>query len=63
MSTTPAEPNTRKTVLTSSGALAAFSYFGTGRVPSEKRIVDEETTRDNIWWGRINMPLPEDSFA
>lgn len=63
LNTTPSEPNTKKTLLTSSGALAAYSYYGTGRVPSEKRVVYEETTCDNIWWGKINFPLPESTFS
>ena len=62
MNTIPANPYTKRTVITSTGALAAFSHYGTGRVPSEKRVVYEGTTCDNIWWGKINFPLPEDSF-
>ena len=62
MNTVPANPHTRRSLLTSTGALAAFSHHGTGRVPKAKRIVDEETTRDKIWWGDINIPLKESSF-
>jgi len=62
LNSVPANPHTKRTVIASNGALTAFSHFGTGRVPSAKRIVDEETTRDQIWWGKINMPLSEDSF-
>ena len=62
LNSTPANPHTPKSVLTSTGALAAYSHYGTGRVPSEKRIVYEETTCDDIWWGKINFPLPESTF-
>jgi len=44
------------------GALMAFSAPKTGRSPNDKRIVEEETTKDDIWWGAINRPMPEASF-
>lgn len=34
----------------------------TGRSADDKFVVDEETTRDEIWWGPINRPFPEESF-
>jgi len=62
LSTDPANPHTMKTTVSSTGALVAFSHRGTGRIPSCKRIVDEDYSRDDIWWGKINMKLPEKSF-
>jgi len=50
------------TSITSSGALAAYSGEKTGRSPADKRITDEETTRDDIWWGPVNTKLSEHSF-
>ena len=62
LNTIPNNPNTMRTQLTSTGAIAAYSYYGTGRIPSAKRVVYEDTTCDNIWWGKINFPVPESSF-
>lgn len=49
----------RNTVIASSGALIAYSGEKTGRSPKDKRIVDEETSRDQIWWGPVNKPCSE----
>jgi phosphoenolpyruvate carboxykinase (ATP) len=48
--------------LANSGALIAYSAPKTGRSPKDKRIVEEETTTADIWWGDVNTPLPESSF-
>jgi len=45
-----------------SGALIACSSPKTGRSPKDKRVVEEETTKADIWWGSVNMPLPEATF-
>jgi len=47
----------------STGALIACSAPKTGRSPKDKRIVEEETTRADVWWGNINKPISEESFA
>ena len=49
--------------ITSSGAIATRSGEKTGRSPHDKRIVDREAIRDDVWWGDVNMPLPPASFA
>ncbi|CCK69756.1 phosphoenolpyruvate carboxykinase PCK1 KNAG_0C06640 [Huiozyma naganishii CBS 8797] len=49
----------RKTVIASSGALIAYSGEKTGRSPKDKRIVEEETSKDNVWWGPVNKPCSE----
>jgi len=48
--------------IASSGALIAYSGEKTGRSPKDKRVVEEETSKDNIWWGTVNIPIQEDSF-
>ncbi len=45
------------------GALIAMSGKKTGRSPKDKRVVDEDVTRDDIWWGNVNVKLSEDSFS
>ncbi|TGJ86619.1 hypothetical protein E0Z10_g2143 [Xylaria hypoxylon] len=46
--------------IASSGALTAYSGAKTGRSPSDKRIVKEPSTEDNIWWGPVNKPMAPD---
>jgi hypothetical protein len=48
------------TAITSSGALSAYSGAKTGRSPSDKRIVKEESSQDQVWWGPVNKPMSPD---
>ena len=48
--------------LTSTGALAVRSGAKTGRSPKDKRIVEESTSVDNVWWGPVNIKMEEKSF-
>ncbi|KAI1748554.1 phosphoenolpyruvate carboxykinase [Xylaria castorea] len=41
----------------SSGALTAYSGAKTGRSPSDKRIVKEPSSENDIWWGPVNKPM------
>ncbi len=50
-------------VITASGAIATRSGAKTGRSPKDKRIVEAPKSRENVWWGSVNLPLSEDSFA
>jgi phosphoenolpyruvate carboxykinase (ATP) len=36
-----------------------FSGKKTGRSPRDRRIVCEETSRDDIWWGSVNIKMDE----
>lgn len=38
--------------ITSTGALATLSGAKTGRSPRDKRVVRDETTEDDLWWGK-----------
>lgn len=38
--------------ITSTGALATLSGAKTGRSPRDKRVVKDETTEDDLWWGK-----------
>lgn len=46
--------------ITSSGALSAYSGAKTGRSPSDKRIVKEESSDKDVWWGPVNKPMTTD---
>ncbi len=47
--------------ISSTGALIALSGEKTGRSPKDKRVVEHPESKDNIWWGEINIPFPESS--
>ncbi|MBS9778149.1 MAG: phosphoenolpyruvate carboxykinase (ATP) [Gammaproteobacteria bacterium] len=47
--------------ISSTGALIAFSGEKTGRSPKDKRIVEHNDSKDNVWWGDINIPFPQSS--
>ena len=49
--------------IASTGALIACSAPKCGRSPKDKRVVKEETSQADIWWGNINIPISEESFA
>jgi len=43
-------------------ALAVRSGPKTGRSPKDKRVVEQTDSRDDIWWGNINIPFSGESF-
>ncbi len=49
-------------VIAASGALATRSGDKTGRSPKDKRIVEAPDSCGDIWWGNVNIRLPEKSF-
>ena len=50
-------------VITDSGGIATSSGEKTGRSPKDKRVVDQASVHDDVWWGNVNIPLGEDSFG
>jgi phosphoenolpyruvate carboxykinase (ATP) len=44
------------------GAFVARTGAFTGRTPKDKYIVEEASSRADIWWGDINKPVTEDKF-
>ncbi len=54
--------NEKGSAITNTGAMVAMSGEKTGRSPNDKRIVDEATSRDDIWWGDVNIKQDEHTF-
>jgi phosphoenolpyruvate carboxykinase (ATP) len=46
----------------SSGALAINTGEFTGRSPKDRFIVKDDITKDEIWWGDINIPFESEKF-
>lgn len=42
--------------------MSVSSGFRTGRSPSDKRIVKDDITKDEVWWGEINIPQAPEGF-
>lgn len=52
------------TAITSTGALTAYSGAKTGRSPLDKRIVQEASSENDVWWGPVNKAMtPEVSLS
>ena len=56
------DPLVHETQITDTGALSVSSGFRTGRSPSDKRIVKDDITKDEVWWGEINIPQAPEGF-
>jgi phosphoenolpyruvate carboxykinase (ATP) len=54
--------NEKGTAISASGALVAYSGKKTGRSPNDKRLVEEPNSQADVWWGNVNIKLPEHSF-
>jgi phosphoenolpyruvate carboxykinase (ATP) len=47
----------REGVVTASGPFAAVTSPHTGRSPNDKFIVQEPSSSEHIWWGKVNQPI------
>ncbi len=45
-----------------SGAIAVNTGEFTGRSPMDRFIVKDDITKDQVWWGDINIPFDSDKF-
>jgi len=45
-----------------SGALIAYSGSKTGRSPTDKRIVKNIASENDVWWGNINVAIDDATF-
>ena len=46
-------------LLASNGAALVDTGKYTGRSTQDKYIVDEDSSRENIWWGSVNQKISE----
>jgi phosphoenolpyruvate carboxykinase (ATP) len=44
------------------GPLVVRTGFYTARAAHDKFIVEEETSKDLVWWGKVNKPISEERF-
>jgi phosphoenolpyruvate carboxykinase (ATP) len=49
-------------VLTDAGALAIDTGEFTGRSPKDRFIVEDDITRDSVWWGEVNIKFDSNKF-
>jgi len=49
-------------VLSADGALICHTGEFTGRSPNDKFVVEEPSSKDRIWWGKVNRPFPPEKF-
>ncbi|MEX2393446.1 MAG: phosphoenolpyruvate carboxykinase (ATP) [Actinomycetota bacterium] len=48
--------------LAASGPFCAVTSPYTGRSPNDKFVVEEPSSKDKIWWGKVNRPISEASY-
>lgn len=48
--------------LADTGALTVDTGTFTGRAPKDKFIVEDDFTKDTVWWGNINQPISPEHF-
>ena len=48
---------------TANGTLAVNTGKFTGRSPKDRFLVDDDYTKDKVWWGRTNKPITPDNFS
>lgn len=49
--------------LAATGPLTVETGEHTGRSPSDKFVVEDDETRETVWWGKVNQPLSPLRFA
>ncbi|MGE0488656.1 MAG: phosphoenolpyruvate carboxykinase (ATP) [Vulcanimicrobiota bacterium] len=52
----------RGSEMVANGALAVNSGEKTGRSPKDKRIVEHDQSKGDVWWGDVNIPLDEVTY-
>ncbi|MFC1758620.1 phosphoenolpyruvate carboxykinase (ATP) [Planctomycetota bacterium] len=48
--------------ISSLGALVAYSGTKTGRSPTDKRVVEHDESKEDVWWGSVNVPIEDEVY-
>ena len=51
-----------KAAIAKGGALIAYSGAKTGRSPNDRRVVRSPASEADIWWGEINIAIPNETY-
>lgn len=54
--------NAHEGSLADNGAIVCNTGQFTGRSPKDKFIVEEPSSKENIWWGSVNQSISEENF-
>ncbi len=49
-------------LIAADGPMCAETGKYTGRSPEDKFVVEEPSSKDKIWWGKVNRPIKEEVF-
>ncbi len=49
-------------VITDTGAFMCDTGTFTGRSPKDRFVVEDDKTRDSVWWGPVNIKISEEHF-
>jgi len=49
-------------IIAAGGPMCAETGKYTGRSPDDKFVVEEPSSKDRIWWGKVNRPISEETF-
>jgi len=52
----------KETKMTMNGAVMVDTGIYTGRSPKDKYFVEENTSKDNLWWGEVNQKIDSSIF-
>ncbi|MBI4024296.1 MAG: phosphoenolpyruvate carboxykinase (ATP) [Verrucomicrobia bacterium] len=48
--------------IAANGALIARTGSRTGRSPKDKWVVEEPASKAQVWWGKVNQPMSEETY-
>ena len=51
-----------ETKMSMNGATMVDTGIYTGRSPNDKFFVEEDSSKDNLWWGPVNRPVKDEVF-